>query len=402
MKLDQSKSTVLVQSTSKQRTSRDVNLIQCFLEANSNVRFVRLHWVDLTGLTRMKVLTVEYFRRLAETRSVVSVSSTVLSILPDLSDDRTSNFDHVGQYDLIPDLTSIRLCGFRPTHASVLCDFARDGEIVRISPRAVLYKQIERSFKHDMHCWFGFEVEFVILSKNGDIPNNEEPDYTLNLSHSTAERLEVLETIVGAMARSLIGVGHFEAKRDTSQYEIATSPLPCLPAIDALVLSKETVYHTCSQHGLRATFHPKLDDNAFGTGADFHFSLEHLNLEPHFIAGILAHLRAVCAFTLPSVVSYDRIRDSRWTGGVWLTWGTLNRETPLRKIRPGRWEFKSIDATANMYLAIAAILAAGLEGVAKKMPLNHVDCQGNSFSLFCLVSYLLIILIKGLNGIKRR
>jgi glutamine synthetase len=84
-----------------------------------------------------------------------------------------------------------------------------------------------------------------------------------------------------------------------------------------------------------------------------------------FVGGVLNHLRALCAFTLPDESSYERVVDDEWSGGKWVAWGTQNREVPLRRVGNGRWELRCLDGLANMYFAISGIIAAGLLGLQK-------------------------------------
>jgi glutamine synthetase len=128
------------------------------------------------------------------------------------------------------------------------------------------------------------------------------------------------------------------------------------------------------------TLHPKPFLNAPGTAAHVHISVwsydgEKLNVYQHFYAGILRHLRAIAAFTCSNVTSYERLQDGCWAGGRWVAWGTQNRETALRKIEGSHWEFKALDGLANPYLAMAAILSAGLGGILKKEELVWGDCE---------------------------
>lgn len=89
-----------------------------------------------------------------------------------------------------------------------------------------------------------------------------------------------------------------------------------------------------------------------------------------FLAGILDLLRPLCAFTLPSHDSYSRIRDLSGTTSTFVTWGTEIRDVPIRKVDHNHWELRCLDATANMYLAAASVIAAGIEGVRSKCELK--------------------------------
>jgi len=118
-----------------------------------------------------------------------------------------------------------------------------------------------------------------------------------------------------------------------------------------------------AKNGLRATLHPQPFPGV-GTAAHAHISLVSPDLEKQFfVGGVLKHLPAICAFSMPEAESYDRVKDDQWTGGTWVAWGTQNRETPLRRVENGRWEVRCVDGFANMYLAVGAVVAAGLLGL---------------------------------------
>lgn len=117
-------------------------------------------------------------------------------------------------------------------------------------------------------------------------------------------------------------------------------------------------------------------------------------LEAQFIAGVLDHLQAVAAFVMPTMFSYERLVDGAWAvltpekhskrqGGTHICWGIENREAPVRACPYGdgkeyNFEIKCIDGTANPYLALAAILAAGMIGVKNPYTPAMKPCQGTS------------------------
>ena len=85
--------------------------------------------------------------------------------------------------------------------------------------------------------------------------------------------------------------------------------------------------------------------------------------------------RSIIAFTYANPASFDRAVDSAWAGGRWVCWGTQNRETALRKVEDSHWELKTMDGLANPYLAMAAVLFAGIGGVLAREPLKWRDCE---------------------------
>jgi len=101
-------------------------------------------------------------------------------------------------------------------------------------------------------------------------------------------------------------------------------------------------------------------------------------LEASFLQGLLDHLPAVTAFALPTPASYGRMLDGVWSGGTWVSWGTDNRECPVRLcgVRGNHhFEVKSLDGTANPYFALSAMLAAGMLGVRRGAKLTAQDCS---------------------------
>lgn len=115
-------------------------------------------------------------------------------------------------------------------------------------------------------------------------------------------------------------------------------------------------------------------------GLHAHFSI--IDAQPAtsdaFLAGILARIPALCAFGLASFDSYARLGDMRGTMGTRVAWGTEQKDLAIRKIkdRTVYWEIRCIDATANMYLTIAAFITAGCRGVREKEPLRWKDQPG--------------------------
>ena len=87
-----------------------------------------------------------------------------------------------------------------------------------------------------------------------------------------------------------------------------------------------------------------------------------------FYAGIIKHFPALIAIMYSNIASYERMVDSAWAGGRWITWGTQNKEAPLRKCKDSHWEIKTLDGLANPYFAAAALLAAGTDGLLNKRP----------------------------------
>ncbi|KAL2435008.1 Protein fluG [Exophiala dermatitidis] len=170
-----------------------------------------------------------------------------------------------------------------------------------------------------------------------------------------------------------ITVCQFHTESSQGMFEIVTGPLPPREAVDALVFATETIKATFLTHGYKATFFPK--SGSGHTGQHLHLSVK--NPKPHhetqFLAGLLAHLPAVCAFTMPNPDSYGRVEDLAGATGTWVSWATELRDVPIRKIDATYWEIRCADGTANMYLGLAAVLHAGQLGLENSLELTIQD-----------------------------
>jgi glutamine synthetase len=96
-------------------------------------------------------------------------------------------------------------------------------------------------------------------------------------------------------------------------------------------------------------------------------------LSESFLAGIMAKMRPLCAFGMANFDSYVRVCPD--AVGLFVGWGTENRDLPVRKVSERHWEFRFLDSTANPYLFLAALLFAGTEGIREQTPLELKDCN---------------------------
>jgi len=167
--------------------------------------------------------------------------------------------------------------------------------------------------------------------------------------------------------------------------------MPALRAADDQVLMRETIRGVAAERGLVASLAPKPWADAAGNGCHIHFSLWEAGASRNlfydadapdalsamarsFLAGVLEHLPALCGLTAPSFNSYRRIAPRAWAG-AYHCWGHDNREAPVRapsifrgqEEATANLELKAADATANPYLALAGLIAAGLDGLERAL-----------------------------------
>jgi glutamine synthetase len=358
----------------------NLDILTDFELKNPSIKFIRLQWVDYTTQLRLRVLPIKTAVNMFKDQKGIGITKAVFGLLQ--HDMIAPGFGPVGQYELIPCFDSLRV-GDRDGYAIVQCEFREsDGAQVEICPRTALRRIVERALANGVSFLIGFELEVVFMTAEkvrGDYKFGNNP-VTCGHSWSNAsalrnpELMEVIEEIITLLERSQIELQQFHPESAPGQIEFITGPLPPLEAVDAVIASRNIIYSVAEKHGLKATFIPKPFQAACGTGAHVHLSMTPEAHYPSFYAGILKHLRAISAFTYSNASSYDRMQDSVWSGGRYVAWGTQNRETPLRKIAGSHWELKCMDGLANPYLALAAVLGAGLKSVLDAEPLALEDC----------------------------
>ncbi|RSL91036.1 hypothetical protein CDV31_015557 [Fusarium ambrosium] len=189
--------------------------------------------------------------------------------------------------------------------------------------------------------------------------------------------LPVLCSITDALESVGIPIEQFHCEGSENAYELVTGPLPPVEAVDSLTTSKETARRVCRHQNIDLTFNPSppaingLHVNISITGP------ESDTLEDYFLAGILAHIKALCGFALVRPESYDRTVAGQWCAGRYVAWGTENREMVVRKKRSCLWELRLPDAAAQMYLFVAGVLISGAAGIQNKTKLTLLDCPAD-------------------------
>jgi glutamine synthetase len=362
---------------------RNLDILARFLEQNPSVKFLRLQWLDYVTTLRLRIIPIKLALDMFHKQKSIGITKAVLGLIH--QDIMVPTFKPVGEYELIPCFEGLRL-GERDGYAIVQGEFReKDGSEVAIDPRSALRRIVERAQKHDISFLVGFELEVVFMTSSivdgahvyGKEPVGHGHAWSNASALRNSEIMNVIEEIMTKLERSQIDLQQIHPESAPGQYEFVTGPLPPLEAVDALLATQDIIYSVAEKHSLKATFVPKPYSMACGTGAHVHMSISPEAKHPSFYAGILKHLPAIAAFTYSNAASYDRIQDSVWSGGRYVAWGTQNRETPLRKVESSHWEMKCMDGLANKYLALAAAIGAGLQGVLDNEPLTHKDCAAD-------------------------
>jgi glutamine synthetase len=286
--------------------------------------------------------------------------------------------------------------------ARIFCDiYNPDGTPFSGDPRGVLKRELA---KLDQRGWVfnvGPEPEFFLFKRNDregmhPVPHDVGGYFDFSASDdAVVVRTELMEAL--AMMGLDVEAGHHEVAR--GQHEIDFRFDDALRTADHVLTLKYTVKAIAAQHGLVASFMPKPIFGVNGSGMHCHQSLfaksgDNVFFDPDdeyklskvaygFIAGQLKHARALSAIVAPTVNSYKRLVPG-YEAPVYVGWAQINRSALIRIPRhtPGRdksvrAELRFPDPSANPYLAFAAMLAAGLDGIDNQLdcpePLNNVN-----------------------------
>ena len=299
-----------------------------------------------------------------------------------------------GDFHLVPDPATLRRIPWLDRTALVLCDVAwEDGAPVTPSPRQVLKRQVERARERGYEPMFGSELEFYLLKESFAEANEK---HYRNLTPSIPYILDyhILATtfdedVVGALRRGMqdagIPVEFSKGEAWPGQHELNFRFADALTTADRHVVYKNGAKEIASQHGRSITFMAKPDHTWIGNSCHIHSSLwapdGSRSLFPaddghgwsdvfsRYVAGLTTRMGELSIFVAPNVNSYKRYAKESWAPTT-LAWGIDNRTCGFRVVGHGnglRVESRIPGADANPYLAFAAMIAAGLDGLDNEL-----------------------------------
>lgn len=285
-----------------------------------------------------------------------------------------------------------------PGVARIVCDGVVDGAPFDACPRQVLRRQLARLAERGWSLQTGIEPEFFLLRRTADggiapfdaLDRLDKPSYDLK---SLARRRPVLDELVAALQACGLDVFQVDHEDAHGQYEVNFRHADALASADRLMLFKLAAHTIAEQHGALFSMMPRPFADQPGSGMHVHVSLwagseclfdGESRCKAQFVAGVLAHAPALAAIAAPTVNSYKRVVVfESITGTSWapayVAHGPNNR-TALVRTLPGRFEWRLPDASANPYLATAALIAAGLDGIARGLA-PPPACEDDLFEL---------------------
>jgi glutamine synthetase len=334
--------------------------------ADAGVTRVRVHYTDLIGTTRAKVIPLDVLEDACADGlnfcvSVFAIDHT--GVMPD----GTGIRDEVNFRDMqvVADLETLRVVPWERETAICLADCRLDGEPLETDPRNILRRAIAAAEAQGLDLHVGHELEFFLLRRT-------DPEGVIR----------EMEDNVRGLGLPFLCVNH---EYDPSQWEINTRYADAMTAADEAHLLKLAIKETAALHGLVATFIGRPTEGGGTSGYHLHISAwdggkntfddpdGRLGLSDNarwFMGGLLEHARGMTAICAPTVNAYKRY-VAQELGPYFVDWGTDNRSVcvrvPAERGKAARLESRLSDGSASAYLASAAHIFAGVDGVERKL-----------------------------------
>jgi glutamine synthetase len=362
----------------------------------SRTRLVRFLYADHGGIIRGKAAGTAQLQDRVESGIGHTVAMMAMSMLDHLQS--VEGMGPVGEVRIVPDPSTYVELPYAPGAAAMLSDLVLpDGTPWDACPRTFLKQAVADMAAEGYGIEAAFEPEFTIGTRESSPGGPSIPDRLIPFDDSlcyssTGFHLahDFTMDLVQAMEAQGLTVEHYYPELGHGQHELSIRHADALRAADNQVLYRETVRGVAFRHGLWASLAPKPIPDQAGNGCHLHVSLTSADganvfIDPadqyglsgvgyHFIGGVLAHLPALVALTCGSVNSYRRLAPQMWSS-AFTCYGMDNREAAVRICSalgadPGasvNLELKPSDSSGNPYLALGALIYAGLDGIRSKI-----------------------------------
>jgi len=342
------------------------------------IKYFLISFVDLFGILRSKLVPAEAIKEMQKNGAGFAGFATWLDMTPADAD-----------MFAIPDPDSLIQLPWKKEVAWLASDLWMNGKPVEASPRIMLKKQISKLARKDFQLKSGVECEYFLINSEGTkIADNKDTQSKPCYDQSALMRqYELIKEICDSMIKMGWNPYQNDHEDANGQFEMNWDYTDSLITADRHVFFKFMVKSIAEKNGLRATFMPKPFENLTGNGCHAHISLWQNNknifldkgdklgltkLAYNFLGGVLNSAESLSAFFNPTINSYRRI-DAPVTnsGATWspskISYTGNNRTHMIRVPDPGRFELRLMDGSANPYLLQAGVIAAGIDGMEKKL-----------------------------------
>ena len=345
---------------------------------SKKIKYFLISFVDLFGVLRSKLVPARAIKEMQKTGAGFAGFAAWLDMSPADSD-----------MFAIPDPNSLIQLPWNKEVGWLASDLWMDGKPVDASPRVMLKNQIKALSNEGYSMKSGVECEYFLISPDGSSiadqrDTQSKPCYDQS---SLMRQYDLIKEICDCMIEMGWNPYQNDHEDANGQFEMNWDYTDCLTTADRHTFFKFMVKTLAEKHGLRATFMPKPFEKLTGNGCHAHISLwkkkknifldknDKLGLSKlayNFLGGIIKNAGSLSAFFNPTLNSYRRINAPPTTSGA--TWSPSsisytgnNRTHMIRVPDPGRFELRLMDGSANPYLLQAGVLAAGINGIRKKI-----------------------------------
>ncbi len=348
------------------------------ISKQKKIKYFLISFVDLFGVLRSKLVPAHAIKDMQVNGAGFAGFAAWLDMTPADSD-----------MFAIPDPDSLIQLPWNKEVGWLASDLWMNGKPVDASPRVMLKKQIKKLSELGYSMKSGVECEYFLISPDGNaIADNRDtqskPCYDQS---SLMRRYDLIKEICDCMIEMGWGPYQNDHEDANGQFEMNWDYSDCLKTADRHTFFKFMVKTIAEKHDFRATFMPKPFENLTGNGCHAHISLwkgkKNIFLDKHdklglsktaynFLGGIMKHASSLSTFFNPTINSYRRINAAPTkSGATWspssISYTGNNRTHMIRVPDPGRFELRLMDGSANPYLLQASVLAAGIEGLSKKI-----------------------------------
>ncbi|MDD6733468.1 MAG: glutamine synthetase family protein [Lachnospiraceae bacterium] len=336
---------------------------------NEDVKFIRLAFCDINGVQKnISIMPTELERAF---ENGISIDASAVEGFKDYAN---------SDLFLFPDPSTLTILPWRPTHGKVVRLFCNIKQLDR-SPfvadcRYILQQAVAYALEHKIQCNFGSEFEFYLFL-------NDENGQRTNIPHDEAGFMDIAPLDKGENVRREICLtleqmdiqpesSHHE--QGPGQHEVDFKYSDALTAADNAIHFASVVRTVAARNGLTADFSPKPLEGKSGNGLHINMSAVSLtgaDVKESYMAGIMAHIKEITAFLNPTEESYHRLGEKN--APSYITWSSQNRGQLLRVPESidhySKIELRSADCGINPYLAYAALIYAGIDGIENQLTL---------------------------------
>ena len=345
---------------------------------SKKIKYFLISFVDLFGVLRSKLVPARAIKEMQKTGAGFAGFAAWLDMSPADSD-----------MFAVPDPNSLIQLPWNKEVGWLASDLWMNGKPVEASPRVMLKKQIKLLSNEGYTMKSGVECEYFLISPDGS--SIADPRDTQSKPCYDQSALLRQYDLIKEICDCMITMGWNPYQNDhedaNGQFEMNWDYTDCLTTADRHTFFKFMVKSIAEKHGLRATFMPKPFEQLTGNGCHAHISLwdkkknkfleknDKLGLSKlayNFLGGVIKNAGSLSAFFNPNLNSYRRINaPPTKSGATWspssISYTGNNRTHMIRVPDPGRFELRLMDGSANPYLLQAGVLAAGINGIRKRI-----------------------------------